>query len=61
MDPGQERGISPEACAAAIVAAIEKGKREVLVGMGVRGTLALALRAVAPGLLARSLRSARAT
>ncbi len=61
MDPGQERGIDPEACAAAIVVAIEGERREVLVGMGLRGTIALALRAVAPGLLARTLRSARAT
>ena len=61
MDPGQDRGISAEQCAAAIVAAIERDRREVLVGMGLRGTLALALKAVAPGLLARALRSARAT
>jgi len=61
MDPGQERGISAERCAAAIVRAIERDRREVRVGMGVRGSLALALRAVAPGLLARILRGARAT
>ncbi len=61
MDPAQEKGISPQRCAAAIVAAIEKGRREVVVGMGLRGSLALALRRLAPGLLARSLRSARAT
>lgn len=61
MDPGQATGISAERCAAAIVAAIERDRREVAVGMGLRGTLALALRRLAPGLLARSLRSARAT
>ncbi len=61
MDPGQDRGISAEACAAAIVAAVERGRREVLVGMGSRGTLTLALQALAPGLLARVMRSARVT
>ncbi len=61
MDQGQDEGIDAAACAAAIVRAIERDRREVLVGMGVRGTLALAFKAVAPGLLARSLRSARAT
>jgi dehydrogenase/reductase SDR family member 7B len=61
MDPGQDQGITAEACAAAVVAAIERGRREVLVGMGGRGTLALVLRALAPGLLARVLRGARVT
>jgi short-subunit dehydrogenase len=61
MDPGQQKGISPERCAMAIVRAVERDRREVLVGMGARGGLALALRALAPGLLARGLRRARVT
>lgn len=61
MDAAQQRGISAERCAAAIVAAIERERREVVVGMGLRGSLALALRRLAPGLLARALRRARAT
>lgn len=61
LDPGQAGGITPERCAARIVRALERGEREVFVGLGLRGALALLLSRMAPGLLARAVRKARVT
>jgi short-subunit dehydrogenase len=56
LDEGMASGISADRCAAAIVRALERERREVLVRPGVLVRLALILRIVAPGLLARLLR-----
>jgi short-subunit dehydrogenase len=61
MDPAQASGVSAERCAMAIVRAVERERREVMVGLGRRGRLAMLARTFAPGLLARVLRGAQAT
>lgn len=59
LDPGQAGGISAAACASRIARALERGEREVYVGVGLRGGLGLVLSRVAPGLLARLVRGSR--
>lgn len=55
------RGMSAERCAKKIVRAIERNRREMKVGTGFRLRIVYVLRLIAPGLLARALRSARIT
>ncbi|NBO66042.1 MAG: SDR family oxidoreductase [Acidobacteria bacterium] len=57
MDPAQERGITSEKCADAILKAIASRKREVLIG-GIE-VLAIYLKRFAPGLYARIVRRVR--
>jgi dehydrogenase/reductase SDR family member 7B len=61
LDAGIAAGISAQRCALAIVRALERERREVFVGLGRRERLALTLKALAPGLLARMLRTAQVT
>jgi short-subunit dehydrogenase len=53
MDPLQERGISPEACARDILRAIRHGKAEVKSGFGLKGWLALFLSRLSVGVYSR--------
>lgn len=59
MDPNQAAGISPERAAALILAGLARKKREILLGISPKLRLALFLNRFLPGLLARTLRSAR--
>jgi dehydrogenase/reductase SDR family protein 7B len=61
VDPGVAAGIGADACARAIVRGLERERLEVLVGLGPRGRLAVILKALAPGILARWGRTARVT
>jgi len=61
MDENQARGMSPQRCAIKIIRAIATRKREAYIGLGVRGWLALALRKLAPGILAGSISRAKVT
>ncbi len=54
MDPGQERGMPPEACAERILRAVQKGKHEVLIGG--KETGGAYLKRFFPGLLNRVIR-----
>lgn len=58
LDPGQATGHSPAACAREILAGVAKRRREFLVSMSPKIRLGLALRALAPGLLWRTLAKA---
>jgi short-subunit dehydrogenase len=61
MDQNQEEGMSPEDCAKQIVRGLRKKKREFYVALNGRARFALFLNRYFPGLLARILRTARAT
>ena len=61
LDPNQERGDDAASCAAEILCAVAKRKREFLVSMSPRLRLALLLRRHAPGLLWRILAKASVT
>ncbi len=54
MDPGQAGGISPERAARTIVRAIDRGRREVLVGAG--ELTMVYIKRLFPGLCARLVR-----
>ena len=51
MDPNQAGGISPARCAEDILAGLERNRRAVYTGMGLKGRTALFLRRWIPGLL----------
>ncbi|MCB0089496.1 MAG: hypothetical protein KDE54_16435, partial [Caldilineaceae bacterium] len=54
LDPTQEKGITPEALAVKILAAVEQGKDEVLIGG--KEVLAVYLKRLWPGLYSRFIR-----
>lgn len=51
MDPSQDSGISPKRCAEDIVHGLQRGRRTVISGMGIKGRSALFLGRWFPGLL----------
>jgi dehydrogenase/reductase SDR family protein 7B len=59
MDSAQAYGMSPEACAAGIVSAVEKGRPEVYIGG--KEVLGIYINRFAPGLFLRIIRKARVT
>lgn len=61
MDENQSGGMSAGACAKRILRAVDAGSLEARPGMGLRGRLAMFLHAVAPRILARTLRAVRPT
>jgi len=61
MDPNQEKGISPESAAMAIIKGIRKEKREIYMGLVLKTRVGLFLARFFPGLLAKSLRSVKVT
>lgn len=58
MDPLIEAGMSPEACADAIIDAVTKGKQQVLVGKG-RPIVGTYVKRLSPALFARLVRNAQ--
>jgi short-subunit dehydrogenase len=59
MDSAQAGGMSPDACAAKIVAAVEKGRPEVYIGG--KELLGIYLNRFVPGLFRRIIRKTRVT
>ena len=59
MDPGQQKGITAERCAAKILRALEREKDEVFIGG--KEVMAVYLKRFWPGLLNRLLRKASVT
>lgn len=57
MDPGTEKGMSPERCAAVILRGVKKNREEILVGG--RECMGVFCKRFAPGLLSRILRNAQ--
>lgn len=57
MDKNQDKGWTPEAAAAKILKAVEKGKREI--AFGGKEAIAVYLKRFVPGILARILRNER--
>lgn len=60
MDNAQDNGLSPEACAAKIIRAIEKDREEVYIG-GLREVAGIYLKRFFPGLFSRIIRKAAVT
>ena len=61
LDPAQENGMAPEACAQRILAGIRRGRREILMPSDMRTRLGLFLQRRAPGLLDRMMARAKVT
>lgn len=56
MDGNQERGIEPEGCARRIIVGLQKGKREIYVGLDGKARLALLVSRFFPKVFARIIR-----
>jgi dehydrogenase/reductase SDR family member 7B len=61
LDPVQENGMSPDACARRIISGIARGRREILIPTDMRTRLGLFLQRRAPGLLDRLMAKAEVT
>lgn len=61
MDPNQAGGITPESAALAIIRGIRKERREITLGLVPKTRLGMFLARFIPGLLAKTLRSAKVT
>jgi len=61
MDERQQAGMDSQRCAAVIVKAIARGKREIVVGASGGAMLGVILSRFAPSILARLLRKAKVT
>lgn len=60
MDPGQEKGMSPEKCAQLIIKAIEKNKNEVYIG-GLKEKMGIYLKRFWPKAAAKAIRKLTVT
>ncbi|MEQ9466435.1 MAG: SDR family oxidoreductase [Ekhidna sp.] len=60
MDPGQEKGMSPQKCARLIIKAIESGKQEVYIG-GLKEKMGIYLKRFWPKAAAKAIRKLRVT
>lgn len=60
MDDGQDKGLSPEACAAQIIRAIEKDKEEVYIG-GLKEVAGIYVKRFFPGLFSKIIRKTAVT
>ncbi|MEQ9302696.1 MAG: SDR family oxidoreductase [Marinoscillum sp.] len=60
MDNAQDNGLSPEACAAKIISAIEKNKEEIYIG-GLKEVAGIYLKRFLPGLFSKIVRKTAVT